>query len=281
MNQVLTYAALLGVFAVLFVLGRLILNHWSRTEADNDTAVLAGAGNMAVALRHGSFYIALGIALISTIGLTGQAGSWGLMLVEEFGWGLGILGALTMSLWVNERFVLPLVNNSEALGEGNEAVGVVEAGSLLGTAFIMTGTLHGSGPVVATVVFFVLGQMLMLTMVRLYDWSRPVDYQAEVGSKRNLAAAVLLFGKIVAISLVIRNAITGSSTGWISDLTGSLVSFAVGFAALAGVEYLVDRVLFPGVNVDEMVRSGKAAPMVLLAAISIATALFVTAVSPY
>jgi len=85
----------------------------------------------------------------------------------------------------------------------------------------------------------------------------------------------------VAISLVIRNAITGSSTGWISDLTGSLVSFAVGFAALAGVEYLVDRVLFPGVNVDEMVRSGKAAPMVLLAAISIATALFVTAVSPY
>ncbi len=281
MNQVLTYLALLGVFAVLFVLGRVILNRWSAADSDNDSAVLMGAGNMAVALRHGSFYMGLGIALISTIGMANQAGSFALMLAEEFGWGIGILAALCASLWINEKLVLPKVNNSEALGAGNEAVGIVEAGSLLGTAFIMTGTMHGTGPIAATVVFFVIGQVLMLAMVRLYDMISPVDYQAEIGNKGNLAASILMFGKIVAISLIIRNAITGSSTGWVSDLTGSLLSFAVGFVALAGVEYLVDKVLFPGVKIDEMVVARKAAPMVLLASISISTALFVTAVSPY
>lgn len=281
MNQAMTYLALLAVFAMLCVVSRLILNRWSSSDSDDDLAALAGEGNMAVALRHGSFYIALGIALFATIGLEGRPTDFIGMLLEELAWGIGILIALFGCLYVNEKLVLPSVDNSTAIGEGNVAVGVVEAGSLLGTSLIMTGTMHGTGPIAATVVFFLIGQFLMLAMVRLYDMLRSVDYQKEVGLMGNQAAGIVLFGKIVAISLVIRNAISGNSSGWVSDLTGSLLSFLAGFIALAIVEYLVDKAIFPGADIDKLVSARKAAPMVILSSISIATALFVTAVSPY
>jgi hypothetical protein len=55
----------------------------------------------------------------------------------------------------------------------------------------------------------------------------------------------------------------------------------VGWVALAIVEWLVDLVLFPNVTIKDIVAARKAPPIVLLSAISIATALFVTAVSPF
>lgn len=280
MNQAVIYISLLAVFAFFCVVSRVILNRWSSTDSDDDVAVLTGDGNMAVALRHGAFYISLGIALFATVGMEHSAGFTDLLL-EEVAWGAAIVAALFLCLYINEKLIIHAVDNSLAIGQGNIAVGFVEAGSLLGTALVMTGTMHGSGPIVPTIVFFLIGQFLMLAMVRLYDFISPVDFQKEVAHNSNLAAGIVLFGKIVAISLVIRNAISGNSTGWQQDLTASLISFAAGFVALAIVEYLVDKALFPGVNIDKLVTHRKAAPMVILSSITIATALFVTAVSPY
>jgi uncharacterized membrane protein YjfL (UPF0719 family) len=280
-TNILQFAAHLGVFVILIVVARIILNGWASTETDNDSTVLEGEGNMAVAIRHGAFYLALGIALFATMDLPGGAVSFGGVLLESFCWGVGILAALCFALFVNDKLVLPYVDNSRAVGQNYVAVALVEAGTLLGSAFIIAGAVHGTGSIASTIVFFLIGQAAMIAVVWIYDLISPVDYQNEIGLGNNVAAAIHMLGKTVAISLIVRNAISGDSLGWAADLTSAGLSFVVGFIALAIVEWLVDLVLFPKVTVKDIVAARKAPPIVFLSAISIATALFVTAVSPF
>jgi uncharacterized membrane protein YjfL (UPF0719 family) len=280
-TNILQFVAHLGVFVILIVVTRVILNRWASTDTDNDSKVLEGDGNMAVAIRHSAFYVALGIALFATMGLSGGSVSFGAILLESFGWGIGILVALCCALFINDTLVLPYVDNSRAIGQGYVAVALVEAGTLLGSAFIMAGTMHGTGSILSTIVFFLIGQAAMLAVVWVYDKLSPIDYQNEIGLSNNVAAGLHVFGKIVAISLVIRNAVSGDSLGWTTDLLNTGLSFVVGWVALAIVEWLVDLVLFPNVTIKDIVAARKAPPIVLLSAISIATALFVTAVSPF
>jgi uncharacterized membrane protein YjfL (UPF0719 family) len=280
-TNLLQFAAHLGVFVILVAVTRMILNAWASTDTDNDSKVLEGEGNMAVAVRHGSFYLAFGIALFATMGLPGSAVSFGGILLESCEWGAGILAALFCALFINDKLILPHVDNSRAIGQGYVAVALVEAGTLLGSAFIIAGTMHGTGSIASTIVYFLIGQVAMLAVTWLYDAISPVNYQNEIGLRNNVAAALHIFGKIVAIALIIRNAVSGDSQGWAADLLATGLSFVVGWFALMIVEWLVDWLLFPKVTVKEIVAARKAPPIVLLSAISIATALFVTAVSPF
>jgi uncharacterized membrane protein YjfL (UPF0719 family) len=275
------FVAHLGVFVILLFVARMILNAWASTDTDNDSTVLEGDGNMAVAVRHGSFYLSFGIALFATMNLPGTAGTFGGVLLESLLWGVGILAALFCALFINNKLVLPHVDNSRAIGQGYLAVALVEAGTLLGSAFIIAGTMHGTGSIVSTIVFFLIGQAAMLAAAWIYDIISPVDYQNEIGLRNNAAAGLHIFGKMVAIALIIRNAVSGDSQGFAHDLLGTGLSFVVGWFALMIIEWLVDWLLFPNITVKEIVAQRKSAPILLLSAISIATALFVTAVSPF
>jgi uncharacterized membrane protein YjfL (UPF0719 family) len=121
----------------------------------------------------------------------------------------------------------------------------------------------------------------MVAVMRLYDKISPIDYQNEIGLGNNVAAGLHIAGKVIAIALIIRNAVSGDSQGWTTDLLSAGLSFVVGWFALFIVEWLVDLALFPNVTVKDLIAARKAPPIVLLSAISIATALFVTAVSPF
>jgi uncharacterized membrane protein YjfL (UPF0719 family) len=278
-DNVLAMLAHLAIFALLIALARLGLNQWSSTKADDDSAAMTG--NMAVAVRHGAFYLALGVALSPVFALPG-GGDWRTGLLESSIWGAGILVALFVALFINDKLILPSVDNSLAVGQNNVSVALVEAGSLLGSAFIMVGTLHGTGPVIAAAVFFLIGQFAMVATVWLYRLlARSSNLQKEIESKGNFAAGILLTGKIVAVAIIIRNAVSGDSHGWAADLAGTLVSFVVGLAALTAVEFLFDLVFLPKVRVADLVREQRPAPIVMLAASSIAAALLVTAVSPF
>jgi uncharacterized membrane protein YjfL (UPF0719 family) len=280
-GHILQFVAHLGVFVVLVVIARFILNHWASIDSDNDSTVLEGEGNMAVAIRHGAFYIAFGIALFATMDLSGGASSFGGILLESLAWGAGILVALLLSLFINDKLVLPYVDNSRAIGQNYVSVAMVEMGTLLGSAFIMSGTMHGTGSILSTIVFFLIGQVAMVAVMRLYDKISPIDYQNEIGLGNNVAAGLHIAGKVIAIALIIRNAVSGDSQGWTTDLLSAGLSFVVGWFALFIVEWLVDLALFPNVTVKDLIAARKAPPIVLLSAISIATALFVTAVSPF
>jgi uncharacterized membrane protein YjfL (UPF0719 family) len=280
-GHILQFVAHLGVFVVLIVIARFILNRWASIESDNDSAVLEGEGNMAVAIRHGAFYIAFGIALFATMELPGGALSFGGILLESLAWGAGIMVALFLSLFINDKLVLPYVDNSRAIGQNYVSVAMVEMGTLLGSAFIMSGTMHGTGSILSTIVFFLIGQIAMVSVMWLYDKISPIDYQNEIGLGNNVSAGIHIAGKVIAIALILRNAVSGDSQGWTVDLLSAGLSFVVGWFALFIVEWLVDLALFPNVTVKDLIAARKAPPIVLLSAISIATALFVTAVSPF
>jgi uncharacterized membrane protein YjfL (UPF0719 family) len=280
-GQILQFAAHLGVFLVLMVIARFILNSWASIQSDNDSTVLEGEGNMAVAIRHGAFYTSLGIALFATMDLPGGASSLGGILIESLAWGAGILAALFLSLFINDRLMLPYVDNSRAVGQNYVSVALVELGTLLGSAFILSGVMHGTGSVASTIVFFLIGQAAMIIVFWLYDKLSPVNYQNEIGLSNNVAAGLHLSGKVLAIALIIRNAVSGDSQGWTADLLGAGLSFIVGWIALFIIEWLVDLALFPKVTVKDLVAARKVSPIILLSAISIAASLFVTAVSPF
>ena len=143
----------------------------------------------------------------------------------------------------------------------------------------MSGTMKGEGRILDTIVFFIIGQLLMVGTHWYYELvTRRANMQKEL-VEGNVAAGVLVAGKILAISLVCMVAITGDFTGWVQDIKATLIYYLIGIAVLQVTEWVVDLFLLPKVRVEDLIEQKAVAPMVLVSGISIASALIITAVS--
>jgi len=272
--------ASLAIYAGLLFGAHTILDTRAKKHYDGVDVIMQG--NTAVAIRRGAFYMGLGIALYASFNSSGVAESFLGIVFESILWGLLTLGALLVSLLVNDRAILPGVDNTRALGRGNISVAIVEAAALLGTAMIFSGSIDGSGPFMSTVVFFVLGQAAMVGTVWGYEhYLSKVNLVDEIAKDSgNLSAAILLAGKIIGTSIVIMAAVSGDFMGWALDLKVTLLALVISFVVLIAAEYLVDLFLIPKRVVHELVQEQNTAGVVLVAMIGIGVAWVVTAVVP-
>lgn len=60
---------------------------------------------------------------------------------------------------------------------------------------------------VASIVYAVLGGILLLVAYKVFDWATPHDLGREIFEKNNHAAAILAGGFLIALALIIAAAI--------------------------------------------------------------------------
>ena len=167
----------------------------------------------------------------------------------------GIL-ALTASRWVMDRvLVAKACISDQIVKRRNTAAGAVEAGVYLASGLVLFAALRQpGGSLLTTLAFFVLSQVVLLLLGRLYQRFAGYDVAREIQGG-NLAAGVAFGFTLIALALLMVKATSGEFIDWPTNLAYFAFDSLAGFVLLIALRWLTDLALLPNARIaDEIVR---------------------------
>ncbi len=264
-SQTVLYIALAFV---LFFVGKLIFDFSHRKI--NPKQELVKKDNMAFALSNIGYYIGLLIVLGGAI-LGPSYGIW-LDLLDIAVYGLLAILLLNFSAVVNDRLILRKFSISkEIIVDRNVGTGIVHAANYIASGFIIFGAIYGEGSnlfpalvggfvlsgVITAVLFWILGQVLLLLTSLVYNAILPYDIHEHI-ERDNIAVGVGYAGAIVAIGILISHGTSGDFFGWSDHLLKIAIEVLIGFALLPIARWLADSILLPGEKItDEIINQDR------------------------
>jgi uncharacterized membrane protein YjfL (UPF0719 family) len=266
----------LAVAFAIFILAHRFCAY--RIEKTNNVSVdehIISGNNTALALRFSSF------ALATALGLCGplSAPSAGFLRdLASFAFtGVVLLALLCIAFAILDRVVLPSLNNTQAILDGNTAVGFVEAGGGLATGFILRSAFSGQGSLLSGVVFFLLGQLALVLFLKLLERLSPFDDQNEI-AQGNQALGLHLGSMLVCLSLILASAISGDFSAWGQDLWAFSLAAIRGMILLLAGCYLTDKVFLAKTTLtQEIARDKNAAAVIADMGVKLGLALIIAA----
>ncbi|KIX14256.1 DUF350 domain-containing protein [Dethiosulfatarculus sandiegensis] len=254
-DELLTALVLLIGFFVVFWVGKMVytllhrqydLNH-ELTQRDNPALALSLVGYYAgLVLSVGGALVGPGVSLVDS-------------LIALAVYGLLAVVLLNISWWVCDLLILRKFKvNDELIRDMNQGTGVVVAGVFIASGFILFGAIQGeSGGILTAVVYWLMGQALLVLASYVYDWITPYDLHKEIEND-NVAAGVGFAGSLIGIGVLIGMSGSGSFEAWRESLLDYLSFALVGLVLLPVVRFLTDKVLLPGVSLtDEIANQEK------------------------
>ena len=172
--------------------------------------------------------------------------SWQELLLEvaiDLGYGIA---ALNVARLIVDKLVLTRFSTvKEIITDRNAGTGAVECGAYIGSALVIAGAIHGEGggPLTA-LVFFVLGQLVLVGFTRFYQMITKYDIHAEI-ERDNVAAGVALGLSMIAISIIVFKGTVMEFEGWVENLTWFGIDVALGFVLLYVLRKVTDVVFLP------------------------------------
>ncbi|MEM8929942.1 MAG: DUF350 domain-containing protein [Acidobacteriota bacterium] len=169
---------------------------------------------------------------------------------------LAVYGALALVLlhladFVSARIIFRTIDlDAEIVRDGNLGVGALEAGSHIANGLVIAGVMTGGGGPETAVTFWVLGQVALFGLTRLYIASRRFDVVQQLRHD-NVAVGVAVGGLLVAVGNIIRHSVEGDFVGWQESLVDFGTYLVIAALLLPLIRWLCDRVLVPGVRLDD------------------------------
>lgn len=238
--------------------------------------------NTAVAWRWTGIYLGLAIPLYGLIAGPGS-GDYFQDLLAVFGWGILLIFVMLLAAIVNDKFIVTGVNNTEAVRDGNDAVGIVECFGFVATGIIALAAFAGDGTgtlvndILATLGIFVLGQIALLILVKIYEFFTTYEAVEEV-CKGNDAAGLMLGSWIVALSIILSAALSADITDWtvFSIVLGLTIVLAL--VVIRAIGFAFDWIFLPNTDFKtEIVRDRNIAPIMIASGVRIGAVLFIVA----
>ena len=255
----LVYVAL-GV--VVLLLAKLVRS--AITTHKEDEVVVQGK-NLAEALRLSGYLIGVVLVFVGAVyqpahlaildaGL-GFDAQFGLDVLRVFLYSLAGIIALNLLRFSMDKLVLYKFDvEKEILEDRNVGTGAAEFGINVATGLMIAGSLSGAGggselsEAVTTLVFLVLGQVVLILFALFYQLTTSFDLHEEI-EKDNVAVGVAFGGNLIAIGLVMLKALSGDFLSWQQSIIEFAVFAVIGFVLLYVLRLLVDLLVLPRVNV--------------------------------
>ncbi len=135
-------------------------------------------------------------------------------------------------------------------------------------------------PFAQSIVYLLEGFALLWIAKVLYgNFFRRVDLRHELFENNNHALSVSTCGYLIAICIALGGALSGPSTGWISDLTGIAVYGLISIIIMLVAGYLCEKILLPHFNnTKEIVQDHNMGTAFVEAGLHIANGLIVLAI---
>ena len=252
LDTALSSLVYLAACFVLFYLGKLLYGAFHRQV--NAKHELVEKDNFAFAVSHVGYFI--GLVLAITGALIGESEGLipDLINIGIYG-GLAIL-LLNLSIIVNDKLLFPRFSVYREITEDrNVGVGAIEGANSIATGLIILGAVSGEGGGVLTaLVFWLVGQLLLLLTAFVYRSLVPYDVHDQI-ERDNVAVGLAFAGALVSIANLIRFGLMGDFYSWTESLTNVGVDVAIGLLFLPIVRWLTDKILLPGRKLtDELVN---------------------------
>ena len=252
LDSLVTGAIFLILFFSVFFIGK-IVNDLLHREYNLNTE-LVEKDNAALALALVGYYSGLILAIGGT--LVGTSAGLVEDLIDLVIYGLLSIFLLNISWFLCDKLVLYKFRVSdELIRDHNLGTGAVSAGMSVACGFIIFGAVSGEGGSIWTVlVFWALGQVLLILAGLVYEWITPYNIHDEI-EKDNAAAGVSFAGALVSIGVIIGLAGEGDFTAWSIDLPGYIGFAILGLILLPIIRLLTDKVLLPTVKLSDEISS--------------------------
>ena len=254
LDTILAALSYLSCAFILFFIGKFVykLFHPSIDVKDE----LVEKDNFAFATAHTGYFIGLLLALGATIIGDSQGLVNDLINIAIYG-GLSIL-LLNISILINDKIILSHFSvRKEICEDKNAGTGVVEAASAIAAGLIIMGSVMGEGSWITAVVYWAIGQVLIIISAWFYNLILPYNIHDEI-EKDNVAVGVGFAGAIVAVANLIRFALANDFESWTDTFTYIGIDYAIAIVLLPVARFLADRILLPGQKLtDELVHQEK------------------------
>lgn len=225
---------------------------------------------LALAWRNTGLYLGVAIALAAVFSGNNFHDTDRFLILPLNGAMISLF--LVTAQFINDKFIVSRVNNSEAIGKGNVAVGVTEFGGFVATGLIAYGSFWGvNGSWLPAIAFFFVGQVFVVLFFRFFDWLHPVDFLGEI-CRGNTAAGTVVAGMLVSLGLVLKTAVAGDFAGWKVSSLGFLTYAGLGVVLLLVFYYLLAKVFFGKINQTKEINEGDTALALELAVGEVAIA---------
>lgn len=274
--QNVSYGAIVIVFAWLAKL----FADWRTKDIDDDFEVRDN-NNFSIGIRRAGLYLGGMIAMAGV--LTGASQGFVNDVVALAAYGVLSYALLFIARMVNDAIILHGLNNDDECKNCNTAVGVVEFGNYIATGLIINGCVSGSGGgmlqgIISTVVFFGIGQVVLLALSSIYEALTPFECLKEIGSN-NTAASVMLAGKTIALGFILRSSVAGTSLGWSADIRSFAVSAVTGIILLLVFNKIIDKLFLPKTDLNiEIERDRNVAAVIVTQVATIGFAIIISTV---
>lgn len=242
---------LYGVLAlVLFIIGKLVFDLLTPYKLNDE---LTEKDNKAVAVSFASYLTALGIIIWAVVRQETDNYLVPDLISTALWGGIGIV-LLQIARVINDKLILRKFDNTkELVTDRNVGTACAEAGSYIGSAFIIGAVLTGEAEsfvsgITEALIFFFIGQLFLFLFSLIYQVYTRFDLHKEI--ERDNVSAGLAFGlSLIALSLFLAEFITVSSS-----LAGFAAWFVFGVSALFVIRIVMDKLILPGSPVDHEIE---------------------------
>lgn len=253
-DATLTTVVYLASSFVLFFIGKYLYQFIHKYNVKDE---LVEKDNLAFALAHTGYFAGLvlsigGIMMGETAGLLTD-------LIYIGIYGCIALVLLNLSIIINDRVILRKFSVKKEIAEDqNAGTGVVEGASAIATGLIIMGSVYGEGGGIGTMlIYWVIGQVLLIGTAYVYNWITPFDIYEHI-EKDNVAVGVGMAGAIIAIGNLIRHGLMHDFESW--EITAEYIAIdaGIGLVFLPIARLVADKILLPGRSLtDELINQEK------------------------
>lgn len=172
-------------------------------------------------------------------------------LVLDLSYAVVGMALLNISSIIVDKLVLYKFSiRKEIIEDRNAGTGAVEAGCLIASALVIAGAIHGEGDFLSALVFFGLGQLVLIIFALFYQWMTSFDIHKEI-EEDNVAAGVSLGLSMVAIGIILLKATFGDFISWEHNLIMFGMYSVAGFLTLLIIRKVVDLTLMPKTTIHK------------------------------
>tara|TARA_R110001592_G_scaffold72390_3_gene221232 strand:- start:135522 stop:136403 length:882 start_codon:yes stop_codon:yes gene_type:complete len=256
LNSFLLFLIYLSSSLILLFIGK-----WAfklRKSTINFSNELVEKDNLAFSFAYVGYFAGLILAVGSAI--YGESNGLLVDLVDMGIFGLLAIILLNLSSTIMDKITLSKFSIWKEITEDrNAGMGIIEGANYLGSGLIIFGAITGESGnllfgIYTALLYWVLGQVLILISTALYNKLVPYDIHEEI-EKDNVAAGIAYAGLIIAMANLIRNGLMGNFDNWVDTLMEVGYEAGIGIIILPLIRTLVDKILLPGQNLNDEIAN--------------------------
>ena len=254
-DAILTTVVYLASSFTLFFIGKYLYQIFHRGY--NVQEELVEKDNLAFALAHTGYFIGLVLAIGGI--MMGETEGLLIDLMYIGIYGIIALILLNLSIIINDKIILRKFSVKKEITEDqNEGTGLLEGASSIATGLIIMGSIYGEGGGIVTVlIYWVVGQILLIFTSFVYNWITPFDVHEHI-EKDNVAVGVAMAGVIIAVGNLIRHGLMHDFESWYATAEYIAIDFGIGMAFIPIARVITDKILLPGRSLtDELINQEK------------------------